>query len=108
TVLRGARRCRAEKSASVAPRSGTGALGGPCGFGAVVVRPPATTGSRPGGRAWRQRANLLDGLRGDGGEEVDEVAVGVAEQQRPVAPGHRGGLVDEVGDEAGQVLVNAV
>src|ERR1700722_20729871 len=51
---------------------------------------------------------LGDGGRGDGGEEVDEVAVGVAEQQRPVAPRHRGGLVDEVLDEALQVLVHAV
>src|SRR6202011_4445228 len=37
-----------------------------------------------------------------------EVAGGVGEQQRPVAPRHRGGLVDEVIDEAGQVLVHAV
>jgi hypothetical protein len=51
---------------------------------------------------------LVDGGLGDGGEEVDEVAVGIAEQQRPVAPRHRGGLVDEVLDEAGQVLVHAV
>ena len=44
---------------------------------------------------------LVDGGLGDGGEEVDEVAVGIAEQQRPVAPRHRGGLVDEFLDEAG-------
>jgi len=51
---------------------------------------------------------LLDGGRGDGREEVDEVAVGVTKQQRPVAPGHRGGLADEFVDEAGQVLVHSV
>jgi len=49
--------------------------------------------------------SLLHRRRGD---EVDEVAVGVTEQERPVAPRHRGGLVDEVLDEAGQVLVHAV
>jgi hypothetical protein len=43
-----------------------------------------------------------------GVKEVDEVADGVPEQQRPVAPGHPGGLVGEVLDEAGQVLVHAV
>jgi predicted DNA-binding transcriptional regulator YafY len=44
---------------------------------------------------------LVDGGLGDGGEEVDEVAVRIAEQQRLVASRHRGGLVDEVLDEAG-------
>src|ERR1700722_10527071 len=57
--------------------------------------------------AW-SAGELVEGGLGDGGEEVDEVAVGITEQQRPVAPRHRGGLVDEVLDEAGQVLVHAV
>jgi DHA1 family inner membrane transport protein len=63
---------------------------------------------RVAGCAGLSAGELVDGGLGDGGEEVDEVAVGIAEQQRPVAPWHRGGLVDEVRDEAGQVLVDSV
>src|ERR1017187_4271455 len=69
-------------------------------------------GLSPGGAcrvaAALSAGELVDGGLGDGSEEVDEVAVGIAEQQRPVAPGHRGGLIVEVLDEAGQVPVHAV
>jgi PAS domain S-box-containing protein len=51
---------------------------------------------------------LLDGGRGDRGEEVDEASVGVTEEQRPVTPGHGGGLLDDVIDPAGQFLVRLV
>jgi hypothetical protein len=51
-----------------------------------------------------QRANFAMAARVAGVKKVDEVAVGVAEQERAVAPGHRGGLLDEILDVAGQVL----
>src|ERR1700691_6489469 len=73
----------------------------------LARRPPRGAVSGRTSR-WRSAGELLDGGRGDRGEEVDEVAVRVAEQQRPVAPGHRGGLLDEVLDEACQALVHAV
>ena len=54
-----------------------------------------------------QRANfpMAAGVRG---EEADEIAIGVTQQQRPVTPGQRSGLGDEVPDEPGQVLMHAV
>ena len=42
------------------------------------------------------------------GEEADEIAIGVTQQQRPVTPGQRGGLGDEAPDEPGLVLMHAV
>lgn len=41
-------------------------------------------------------SELSDGGRGKGGEEADEIAIEVTQQQRPVTPGQRGGLADEV------------
>src|ERR1039458_8919347 len=63
-----------------------------------------------GGRASGPRlaAELLDGFFGDRREEVDEVAVGVAEQDGAVAPGHRGGLLNPVVDQRREPLVFAV
>jgi signal transduction histidine kinase len=53
-------------------------------------------------------AEPLDGFLGDRGEEVDEVAVGIAEQDGPVSPGHRGRLLYPFADEGLQPLVLAV
>src|SRR5215469_8841476 len=41
------------------------------------------------------------GLRGDGGEEVDQSAVGVAQDYRAVAPRHVGRLEHDLGDGLG-------
>src|SRR5580704_16121570 len=86
---------------------GTAALRGDRRRGALVVAVAAGmpaldcddavfTGLRPCGAcrvaAASSPGELVNSGLGDGGEEVDEVAVGVAEQQRPVAPRHRGGL----------------
>src|SRR3954451_16228939 len=53
-------------------------------------------------------AELRPRLRGDRREHVDEVPVRIAEQERPVAPGHRGGLGDHLLEEAAQLLVRGV
>jgi len=48
------------------------------------------------------------GVFGDGREQVDEVAVGVAEQDGAVAPGHRRRLLHPLVDQRGESLVLAV
>src|SRR3954447_15893808 len=45
---------------------------------------------------------------GGGGEEVDEVAVRVTEEQGAVAPRHPGGLVDELGDDLTQTRIDRI
>ena len=48
-------------------------------------------------------------LRACGGsEEIDEVAVGIAEQDGPISPGHRGWLLHPVADEGLEPLVLAI
>jgi hypothetical protein len=50
----------------------------------------------------------LVGFFSDGGEEIDEIAVGIAEQDGPISPGHRGWLLHPVADEGLQPLVLAI
>jgi hypothetical protein len=53
-------------------------------------------------------AELLDGVFGDRGEEVHQVAIGISEQQGAVAPRQRGGLLNPVVDDGLEPLVLAV
>src|SRR5450755_5006096 len=50
-------------------------------------------------------AEPLDGFFGDGGEEIDEVAVGIAEQRGAIPPGHRCGLLYPLAHEGLEPLV---
>ena len=50
-------------------------------------------------------AEPLDGFFGDGGEEIDEVAVRIAEQYGAIPPGHRRGLLHPVAHEGLEPLV---
>jgi hypothetical protein len=50
----------------------------------------------------------LDRFLGDGCEQVDEVSVGMAEQDWAVAPRHRGWFLDPVLDEVLQARVFGV
>jgi hypothetical protein len=51
----------------------------------------------------------LKRLGRDGGKEIDQVAVGVAQQQRAVAPGHGGGRLHHgVGQQGRQAVVGGI
>src|SRR5580698_5175217 len=75
------------------------------------VPPPAQQGNR--GVGFRGRGLLLpfealDGVFGGRGEEVDEVAIGIAEEDGAVPPGHERWLLHPLADDGLQALVLGV
>ena len=53
-------------------------------------------------------AKSLDGVFGGGGEEVDEVAVGVTKEDRAVSPGHECWLLRPLADDRLEALVLSI